>query len=188
MLNFFRNNSAFLPPKLLRQLEEQLKSVSITGRMAYCITCLENIFASEQLHEPELETLLMCLWDFTSNPDLSEWEERIMDFLPEIVLDGSPKELVCLSVEAANRLKIIYQQLPQSLLRCIDDIIEVGRGNLYAGTVGRSQQTLTPTMAVVRHMVAQGYPLPIIDNFLRSPFSEQDQHGWGRRVERSFFQ
>ncbi|MET4105917.1 hypothetical protein [Hymenobacter sp. UYP22] len=188
MLNFIRNVFAFLHPTLLQQLEDHLKGVSITGRMAYCISCLESALASEQLHGPELENLLAHLWEFTSSTDLGDWEERIMDFLPEVILDSSQKQPAFLTVEAAKQLKKIYSVLSPSLLQCIDDIIEVGRGNLYAGTVGHSQNTLAPTMSVVRYMVAKGYALPAIDKFLRSPFSEQDSHGWGKRLDRRFFQ
>ncbi|MBX0289527.1 hypothetical protein K3G63_03710 [Hymenobacter sp. HSC-4F20] len=169
-------------------LEVQLQMVSITGRVAYCASCLETVFAIKQLHESELEALLACLWDFTSNPDLSNWEEHIVEFLPEVVAEDSDRELNLLCQQQAENLKKIYASLPASLLRCIDSAIEVGRGNLYAGIVDHSEYTLAPTMQVVRYMLLEGYPLPSINNFLRSPFSEQNMHGWGVRVDRTFFQ
>ncbi|MCA8830410.1 hypothetical protein [Hymenobacter pini] len=188
MLHFLRNFFASKRPEAIQQLEAQLKRVSIKGRMAYCITCLENVLACKQLQEPALDKLLQCLWDFTSNPDLSDWEKKIMDFSPESILEEPLEECSYLTLSEAQHLRTVYMSLSKSLLICIDDTIEVGRGNLYGGTSGYSPHSLIPAMQVVRYMVAHTYPLPPMENFLRSPFTEEDQHGWGKRVDRSYFQ
>lgn len=160
----------------MQQLTQHLKSVSITGRMAYAITCLEIIIRVEKLNQVAFQPLLDALWDFTSNPDLGVWEERIMPFIPDAEILNQEYEYE------------VYQSLPQALLTCIDEIIEVGRGNLYAGVRTHSPETLESTLQVIEYMTANNYPLPPIENFQRSPFTLQDQHGWGKRVDQAFFQ
>lgn len=161
-------------------VEQQLKAVSITGRMAYGITCLEVIIRHDNLDKEAFQPLLAALWDFTDNPDLSIWDENIMPFIPEDredwPLGGTPA------------ISLFYQTLPPALLTCIAEIIDIGRGNLYAGVQSHSPATLASVMWVVQYMLANRYPLPQIENFQRSPFTLQDQHGWGNRVARSFFQ
>lgn len=160
----------------MHKLTEQLKSISITGRMAYAITCLEISIRAEKLNQEDFQPLLDTLWSFTSTPDLGEWEELIMPFIPDL--------------KAANHDFDYepYQSLSEPLLTCIDEIIEVGRGNLYAGVVTHSPATLESTLQVIRYMMANNHPLPLVENFQRSPFTLQDQHGWGKRVNRAFFQ
>ena len=156
----------------LAAIEEQLKTISITGRMAYCTTCLEIIIHQDKLSQEAFSPLLAALWDFTSNPDLSDWEEKIQQFIPE------------LSSAETNEL---YKNISSPLLTCIDEIIEVGRGNLYTGVQSYSPATLSSAMWVVWYLLAGGYPLPRMDIFQRSPFTTQGQHGWGDRVDKSFF-
>ncbi|HET9504061.1 MAG TPA: hypothetical protein VFO93_11000 [Hymenobacter sp.] len=161
-------------------VEQQLKAVSITGRMAYSITCLEIIIQHDNLDQQAFQPLLTALWDFTDNPDLGNWDENIMPFIPED-RTGWP-------IGGTPAISLFYQTLPPALLTCIDEIIDVGRGNLYAGVQSHSPATLTSVMWVVQYMLAHGYPLPQTEIFQRSPFTLQDQHGWGNRVARSFFQ
>lgn len=160
----------------MKQLTEQLKSISITGRMAYAITCLEIIIRDRKLNQVDFQPLLNALWNFTSNSDLSDWEELIMPFIPDAAGAGQ------------NYAYKPYRSSSQETLACIDEIIEVGRGNLYAGVRTHSPATLESTLHVVRYMVANSHSLPAIENFQRSPFTLQDQHGWGKRVDRVFFQ
>ncbi len=163
-------------------LTEQLKLVSITGRMAYAITCLEIIIRDRKLNQTDFQPLLNALWNFTSNPDLSDWEELIMLFIPNSQFRDKEQDF------SIPQTLLLYQALPQALLACIDEIIEVGRGNLYAGVRTHSPATLESTLQVVRYMAANDHSLPAIENFQRSPFTLQDQHGWGKRVDRAFFQ
>ena len=150
--------------------------------MAYSITCLEIIIRAEKLNQIEFQPLLTTLWNFTSNPDLSEWEELIMPFIPDSEFKNKEQ------IFTIPQTLPFYQSLSQALVSCIDEIIEVGRGNLYAGTRTHSPATLESTMQVVRYMVTNKHALPLIERFQRSPFTLQDQHGWGKRVDRDFFQ
>jgi hypothetical protein len=186
MLNFIRKWSINSKSDALSDLERQLQTVSIRGRVAYGATCLESILTSAATDVAEFAPLFACLWKFTSSPDLSEWEEKIMDFYSESVLDNS-EEINSPPPENLQRLRASYTALSTSQLACIDEAIEIGRGNLYAGVVGHSAATLASTMHLVHHLQAHGNPLPPIDKFLRSPFNQENQHGWGKPVDRSFF-
>ncbi|WP_139362001.1 hypothetical protein [Hymenobacter sp. CRA2] len=66
-----------------------------------------------------------------------------------------------------------------------ENVIKIGRGNLYAGTVGHSAETLTKTMQAVVVMQILGLPLPPLAPFEKSLFAEC--YGWGNRVDRAFF-
>lgn len=186
MLDFIRKWNADSRPNAASDLERQLRTVSILGRVAYGATCLETILTSAATDASQFAPLLACLWEFTGSTDLSEWGDKIMDFYSESVLDN-PGEISSLSPESSQRLRANYAALSSSQLACIDEAIEIGRGNLYAGVVGHSAATLASTMHLVRYLQAHGHPLPPIDKFLRSPFNQENQHGWGKSVDRNFF-
>jgi hypothetical protein len=186
MLEFIRKWGVNPLPDAVSDLERQLQTVSIRGRVAYGMTCLKSILTGATADATEFAPLFACLWEFTSSTDLSEWEEKVMDFYSESVLDDS-EEVKTLSPENSQRLRASYAALSTSQLACIDETIEIGRGNLYAGIVGHSAATLASTMYLVQYLQAHGYSLPPVDKFLRSPFSQENQHGWGKPVDRNFF-
>lgn len=188
MFNLLRRLFYSLPLTQPNGLELQLRNVSISGRVAFCITCFEISIAQQNLNKTDFEILLTSLWDFTSNTDLSDWHERITNFIPNVVLNDPFEELDFLSLSQFNDLKSLYLLLPDDMLECIEDIFEVGSSNLYGGTGDYSEFTLRPTMSVVKYMLNNNFPLPPIEKFLRSPFNEENMHGWGKRVDRSFFQ
>ncbi|MGI4886487.1 MAG: hypothetical protein ACRYFR_16140 [Janthinobacterium lividum] len=188
MFNSFKKGFGAFRSAPVNPLALQLQTVSIRGRVAYCTTCLEVIFAAEKLNAAAFAPLLSCLWDFTSSNDLSEWEDKAMDFYSVSILVEGFDEQQQLKADDFQRLKTSYSELSAGQLVCIDETIEVGRGNLYASTAGGSADTLASTLNIVQHMQTNNYPLPSIDRFLRSPFCEEDQHGWGKRADRSFFQ
>ena len=148
--------------------------------MAYGITCLETIIQHDNLSQEAFKPVLAALWDFTDNPDLGIWDENIMHFIPE--------DRVGLPLGGTPEISLFYQDISPALLSCIDEIIEIGRGNLYGGVQSHSPATLASTIWVAQYMLANDYPLPSIENFQRSLFTLQDQHGWGKRAPRSFFQ
>ena len=187
MFNFLKRafRAAYTVP--VSQLELQLRTVSIRGRVAYCTACLETVFQSKHVNSTASKALLACLWEFTSSSDLSEWEEKIACFYSDSVLESENDQQNSSPSVPFQQLRDTYSALPKSLLQCIDEAIEVGRGNLYAGTVGYSECTLSSTMRVVRYMQKKDFPLPTLERFLRSPFTQED-HGWGKRVDRSYFQ
>ncbi len=167
-------------------MKDRLKEVSIRGRVAYGITCLEIYFAHlGLLNQPVVFKFLDTIWQFTSSNSLDEWEEAVMDYSPRFVEKADVSEVTLLTAEEFEQIRQLYDTLPSTLLEMIEEVIEIGRGNLYAGTTGYSEHTYTPTIHVIKLMQRKGLPLPALEPFEQSCFSES--HGWGYAREREFF-
>ncbi|GAB2940009.1 hypothetical protein GCM10027048_00290 [Hymenobacter coalescens] len=134
-------------------------------------------------HAPQAQYLLAKLWAFVSSSDLGEWEDSIRVYL-EAVETAALSEKPTQPSEATD-LQEWYATLPAAVQVLIENVIETGRGNLYGATVGYSADTLDTTMQVVAIMQSSGLPLPQLGPFEKSRFEER--HGWGNRVDRSFF-
>jgi hypothetical protein len=162
---------------------ERLKRVSINGRVAFGTTCVELALEHfELLQHPYAKQLLAKLWDFVSSSDLGEWEESIEIYSAAAAAAGPNSE----PMQAADAaLRRWYASLPLVLIELVDNVLEIGRANLYAATVGPSATTLDATMRVVALMKLIGLPLPSLTPFEKSSFAEC--HGWGNRVNRAFF-
>jgi hypothetical protein len=162
--------------KLLRQtnhpeqeIYSRLKAVSINGRMAFGITCLEIYIDNIGMDKtPRISGLIETLWEFVSSTRLDVWESDVKDVLDELI--WSNKEVA---------------KLPERFATLTERVGEIGMRDLYVGTDKHSPQTLEEAMQVVTIMHEAGLPLPDLAPFEKSSFTEQN--GWGNRVDKSFF-
>jgi hypothetical protein len=165
--------------------KSMLKMLSIRARMAYCILCLENTLNAADIDVGELKVLLEELWKFTSSDRLDEWEERIRELTPYVLLDDKfdIDQYVYFDRECIYLYRSLYQQLPQYIIDIIDYSISVGVDNIYGGTSSYSPDTLASTVKVIDLCQSQNIPLPAIEKVLRYSFSSNN--GWGENFERA---
>ena len=150
--------------------------ISIRGRLAFGMTCLEKLVSSLNLDHPLLQTIVFPkIWEFTSTDDVGEWEQRINDVDPLCVLDD----------KADSDLKTLYNKLPKDIVATISDVIEIGTANIYGGTGDNSPMTLEPLNSVINTMTKLKVPLPDINTFKKSSFSQF--HGWGDNQTRDYY-
>jgi hypothetical protein len=126
---------------------------------------------------PLLQTIVFPkIWEFTSAENLGEWEQNIRQVDPFCVLDS----------KTDSDLKTLYNKLPKDILSIIEHVIEIGTANIYGGTGDNSPMTLEPLNSVINIMTELKVPLPDINPFRKSNFSEF--HGWGNNQTRDYYQ
>lgn len=154
----------------------EFNNISIRGRLAFGMTCLEKLVTYFNADHPLLRTVVFPkIWEFTSTDDLGEWEESINNVDPICVLDDSTE----------SDLKTLYKKLPKDLVSTIEDVICIGTLNMYGGTGTNSPSTLKPLNEVLKTMTKLKLPLPDIQTFKKSTFSES--HGWGDNQTRDYY-
>ncbi len=161
----------------MEKITTEFKQISIRGRLAFGMTCLEKLVITLNSDHPLLQTIVFPkIWEFTSTEDLSEWEENINNIDPVCVLDD----------EVNSKLKELYNKLPKDIVSTIEEVITIGTANLYGGTNNNSPSTLEPLNSIIKTMIKLNVPLPDIRPFKKSSFSEF--HGWGENRKRDFYQ
>ena len=154
-----------------------LMETSISGRMALAITCFERYCETKGIRDPSLEELIDKLWEFVERDDLDKWESEVY---------GVTKDLMDAVKRQRKPADPLFVLLPAEGRQMLYTLIEkIGCGNLYAGTLGYSLDTLWPTLLVLRQAMDAGVASPDLGPFQRSRFSEFQ--GWGNRVPRMFF-
>jgi hypothetical protein len=150
--------------------------VSIRGRMAFGVTCLESVCTALRIESKAMQDLIEVLWRFTESKMLGEWEGDICAALP--AREGD--------VEAYTThfgLRHLNDAQQRFVTGLIDTVIEVGRGNLYAGFV--SVHTRDPTFKIAVMLHERGFAVPDIQRFAIS--SVEEFHGWGNPISREAF-
>jgi hypothetical protein len=152
------------------------KHISIRGRLAFGMICLEKLVHTQNADHLLLHNIVFPkIWEFTSAHDLSEWEQMINLVDPSTVLydDVDPD------------LKSLYQTLSEDIVHTISNVIEIGAGNIYGGTGDYSPYSLAPLNEVIHTMIKLQVPLPDIAPFKKSGFSEDG--GWGAEHPREYY-
>jgi len=171
-------------------VEDHFKKISIIGRLAFGVTCLEQYIQEQNLESKWLDRIINVLWEFTISKDATGWNNRISELDPNNILDKNPcnkaSDYDTLTELEFNELKKYYGGLPKDLLLLIDLVIDVGTSNLYGATGDYSKSTLESTMMIYKFSQEKIDKMIDINKFKISKFSEQG--GWGNAIEKTAFQ
>ncbi|WP_299184683.1 hypothetical protein [uncultured Aquimarina sp.] len=179
MLSLFKKNT----------VENHFKKISIRGRLAFGVKCLEQYIKEKNLENKHLDKLISVLWDFTTSENLAEWDNKISDLHPNNIVDKHPdnkaSDYKSLTESEFIDLKKYYSEISDDLFLLIDLIIDIGTTDLYGATGSYSKDTLQSTMRVYQFAQEKMNEIPNIHKFKISKFSEKS--GWGNKIEKSAF-
>ncbi len=167
-------------------LIEDLKTISIRGRMAFAIQCIDNYIHFKNINnfEAELTLVIDKLKEFLTSNTLDVWDEQVRDLLPSSILDNHPQnnleDYEYVDFEIAKKLEEAYRSLPIDLINIIDYSAAIGSNNLYECIVGFSSKTLTPLLNIIKVLRASNIELPEIDKYLDYKFIKEE--GWGEII------
>lgn len=172
------------------ELEAFLKKISIRGRMALGISCLEIAIKELGLSDDNaFECLCSDLWEFVSANN-KNWEEKINRYYPVVLVKNMDWGQInidkFLSTNKEQESDAICQEMAALFEELIDQVIYIGTSNLYGGTGEYSQWSLEPTLKVLSIMEQLHFRIPNLIPFSKSKFSEV--HGWGKKRAPSFFE
>lgn len=147
--------------------------ISIIGRFAFGLTCLEHTCQAWQVKSQKMNELIEYLWTFTSSHGLDTWESELNEFLPNY------------TYEMPTRFEygFLENDKQELLTDLILEVIEIAGANLYGGF--RSEYTMVHTLKVASLLEENNIELPNLTPFQKSKVTEF--HGWGNPVDKSFF-
>lgn len=147
--------------------------ISITGRFAFGVTCLERLCEEWQVKNQKMNELIELMWTFTSSDDLSVWDRHIYEVLPDYKYE----------VPTKLGYEFLHKDRKKILTDVILEVVEIGMANSYGGF--ESEYTMRPTIKVANLLEANNIELPDLNPFKKSKVTEF--HGWGNRVDKNFF-
>ncbi|WP_259016787.1 hypothetical protein [Emticicia fluvialis] len=159
------------------------KRISIRGRVAFSIVCLENSIKHFQLSELEWDFLLKLLWNYTSI-NMGTWHYQVAECIPRGVLNDTDdlSDLDFLSETQFWSLNQLYKKCNNELLEIIDLIFFIGISDLYSSIENYSPQTIEYLQEILLIMNKHKIPLPPVNMFYQ--FSITEYNGWGREFTR----
>lgn len=160
-------------------IQKELSQLSITGRMLYCLTCLENALSHFYIEGSESVFIADVIKNFEDTDNLSDWEELAEDILPTNLLDSkfNITDFNSLQPNTILNIKRFYEDSPVDIVEIIDYTLQVGLNNLYGNTNDKSLVTLRPTLKVIELCLKNGITLPSISDYSYYIFDKNN--GWG---------
>ena len=156
-------------PRLKRNEDRSnlMQQLSIRGRVAFAAACVEISMQHFKVNHESTKVFLETLWDFCSQNNLFDWEERIQFLHPMHWQEA-----------ALSHLDSSVQSTLQNLFA---DAVAVGTRNLYSDY--ESLETEESLADVLRHVQALQLELPNLELFRFSKASEES--GWGNTFDPS---
>lgn len=156
------------------------QSISMRGRVAYVVMCLEEaILALAQSHA-EWSWVLCRLWKYTSTGDLDEWQERTAEIIPRVVLDSenySDGGYEYLTPNEFMELRILYSSNNPLLARLVDLVFDVGTLEMFGGIGNGAPISLENLNTVAMLMAEQSLSMPDLRGVAGLSFAQC--LGWG---------
>jgi hypothetical protein len=147
--------------------------VSIIGRFAFGVICLEKLCQEWKVKSQQINELIEFLWTFTSSHGLDTWESCINDTLPDYKNE----------VPIKFGFDFLDKDKQETLTDTILEVIEIAGANLYGAF--KSEYTMVHTLKVASLLETYNIELPDLKPFAKSKVTEF--HGWGNPVDKSFF-
>jgi hypothetical protein len=173
----------------------RFKKISIRGRIAYSLLCLENLKSKLNSDLIELEVLIEKLWETTKSDKLGWWQNEFIENNPivmiadyELMKNGKVTfeqiglETIKTESKFIERIEFL-NRLKTPIPKVLDKLCEIANQNISAGTGQFSELTLNPMIELIEIIEkANVAKLPKIDAVEFSKFEENN--GWGIRFEK----
>lgn len=162
---------------------EKIEQISIRGRVAFAILCLELAIKHFKLETLNWKFLLGLLWSYT-NSNVGRWHEVLSECIPNSVLvdDFVKEEMELLTEDQFNELRELFNTSNDVINQIINQIFWIATEDLYSSISNYSQGTIDTLLKILKEMDKYEIDTPDIQLFTELTIEEND--GWGREFKR----
>ncbi|MEQ7052830.1 hypothetical protein ABN764_19495 [Paenibacillaceae sp. P-4] len=163
---------------------EKFKQISLRGRVAYGVSCFENVLLALKYNLNDWKIVLNYLWEFTNSSNLEECNTIANELIPENLLEFKTyekHEFERLSKEEFLHLYKLYQDIDESINSLLYSIHELGASHAYGTVSGYGKSSLKSLERLIILMSDHKYPLPSVEKFLIFPINKNN--GCGNKFE-----
>lgn len=159
---------------------EDFKMISIRGRVAYSIRCLENVLIQYKCNTDKWIFILEKLWSYTDIDFFDDWHYCMAELIPESVLeseDYQPDDFDFITESQFKEAYQLYSTTEGVIKDTINMIFDIGISEFYGRLENYGQKTLVNLERLLVYLKTKAIALPDIDNFRK--LSYEIANGWG---------
>ena len=160
------------------------KQLTMRGRMAYALACLESLAAKLNFSSPEYRELLALLWEFTETNNYRAWNLKLTASKWKYV-----RAMGFWTVNHENRSKPApnreqFSDAPEALIAILGLCAAIGEAHLYGGFESKDSECYLDKMIMI--LSEQGVQLPSSARFQENALLQLSD-GIGFAAPRSFY-
>lgn len=163
-------------------------NISFMGRLAFAMSCMENVILKLELHDinPEaMDIIIKKMWEFANCEYLDEWHYSLSEILPEFTCEFEEYEKADFEYITEHDFDILYkfytEQVGAKEMEIYENLFsvtyELSRAHIYTsvGFIGKS--SLDTVMELVMAMEQYEVEIPNIQLYKKYKFSENSGFG-----------
>ena len=153
-------------------------NISMNGRMAYAILCIEKFFIAEYPKENWTE-LSKLMWGATSMY-WDEWDDKFIEIIPQFLFEFKTYEEAAferITEEEYNSFVALLKDKPAIINQLLMKLQELHEVYCYSSIPGTGNEASNIVLDICAILEQARIPLPDIKAVTFSHFSEKD--GWG---------
>ena len=166
-----------------KNLTDELKNISIRGRMAYLLCSFENLLLYYDCDKDEWKPVLEKLWAYTKMEYLDDWMYEIAEYLPNSILEDTMEDAEYITEIEIHTLYKLYNKTSQEIQSFLSIIYECGTHELYGRLCDNSPDTLKLVEEARNILKTQNINLLDFSDFKK--YTYQECGGWGTCFEGS---
>lgn len=158
------------------------KDISLRGRVAFSINCLEKYLSNLTIDLNDWNIVLYKYWSFTDIEFLDDWNEIISEILPDNLLefDNYQKHgFDYLNEDEFQNLYSLYQHIDNNVIELMRLIFELGNSHAYSVIMKEGTASLCILQDILVFMNSHNIELPPIEVY--QSMLIQDNRGWGNK-------
>lgn len=166
--------------------KEIFKSISIRGRVAYCVKCL-SLYCKEVYPNTDFSSVIDYAARIVDGSDYIDIGAlRFMEIIPEYLYEFDnyeDAEFEYISKDEFNQFRQIVPENDSELNSLMHRVYDIAYEYCYEAMEPSAPKTIPYISEVNRILKSHKIALPSIEPFAKSSFSESD--GWGHSIDRT---
>lgn len=164
----------------MKNLIEKLKTISIAGRIAFIIMCIEK-YCITQYPDKDWTPLAEEMWKFNDSY-WDEWLYSLIDLFPECIDENDSFEEYT-GKYSYDTFRNLYKDLRNNELNEMFDLLNCSMGIYLYTCVGDITESmfLEVVEEIVGYLTKNNIPVPEVEKVSFSKFSEND--GFGKKFD-----
>ena len=162
--------------------EKDFCDISMNGRMAYLILCVESYIKTKY---PSKDWTVLSKWMWKSTSEYwDEWDDKFMEIIPEFLFEFDSYEesdFENLTKEEYDYFTDLFKDLPEDFNSLLLKLHEMNSIYCYEPIPGQGEGASKLIIESCAILKKYNIPLPAISTVAFSSFSEKN--GWGENFD-----
>ena len=164
----------------MKKITEKLKSVSVAGRIAFILMCIEKYIVT-QYPEKDWTPLAEEMWKFNDSY-WDEWLYSFIDLFPECIDENDSFEEYT-GKYSYDTFRNLYKDLRNNELNEMLDLLNCFMGIYLYTSVCHSTERMFPEVIeeIVSYLIKNNIPVPDVEKVAFSDIRQN--HGFGEKFD-----